>query len=466
MFKYFLCFLLAVGSAGVSFAQSGADTLLMVPDKGGAYFYHVVTSKQTIYSLSREFDVAPGKLASFNDLTLKSPLKLYQLLRIPLLPSNLDQSTQSPASGMIPLYHKVMNGETLYHIGQLQGKVPVTLLRTWNHLKGNSLRQGQFLVVGWLKKADGHPQVATTAPAAGNKQASPDTGVTPEVTAGTPSPAPQAKKMVHRENNGGFLGEVIASENEKGAGNVGSGNEATAVPAPSENSTVTSATHLAPPVPRKEDAFTVTPAPAHAGTSPTRPKVSLVPGNTEVTDQTLANTAASGEALSAPTQKTAVPEKPDSFELLLNRVTHGPVTPSGASPATPSPAAAVPAGAGIPATDTPGTVKSEFQAQYDQQTGDGSHVATEKGAAGWFRSNVKPGSGRYYALCNDLPRGTVVRVVNPINQRSVLAKVLDGIPKQKDNYNLIIKLSDAAMGDLGVTQSRFWCELNYMKKDQ
>jgi len=165
--------------------------------------------------------------------------------------------------------------------------------------------------------------------------------------------------------------------------------------------------------------------------------------------------------------------------VLLNRVTTAkataatpsrpaagsvPVSASAAATAA-QPAASADAGAQAPplqpTAESPATVKSEFQAQFDQQTANGARLEVKKGAAGWFKSNVKAGSGRYYALCNDLPRGTIVRVVNPINQRSVLVKVLDVIPNQKDNYNLIIKLSDAAKGDLDVTQSRFWCEINY-----
>jgi hypothetical protein len=198
-----------------------------------------------------------------------------------------------------------------------------------------------------------------------------------------------------------------------------------------------------------------------------------------------------GEAVPAaapPTPKRlpapAAPSKPDSFEVLLNRVTTAKATaaatprPAGArAPETAGTAATAPrsavstdTGNGTPApgpsAETPATVKSEFQAQFDQQSADGAHLEVKKGAAGWFKSNVKAGSGRYYALCNDLPRGTIVRVANPINQRSVLVKVLDVIPKQKDNYNLIIKLSDAAKGDLDVTQSRFWCEITYPAQEK
>ena len=105
--------------------------------------------------------------------------------------------------------------------------------------------------------------------------------------------------------------------------------------------------------------------------------------------------------------------------------------------------------------------KSEFQELYLAQTQGEKLVTSKKGAAGWFKSNVKAGSKKYYALCNDLPRGTIVKVINPINKRFVFVKVLSSIPEQKENYNLVIKLSDAAMEDLGTHQPRFWSEIVY-----
>jgi hypothetical protein len=199
----------------------------------------------------------------------------------------------------------------------------------------------------------------------------------------------------------------------------------------------------------------------------------------------------------APAAPATAP-RTDSFALMLDRVTHHPGKVRAEKPATGLPSgqtsapgapdartaaamaaaaantSAVPAApavtpamtpAATPVLDTAASViaTSRFFSEYESQTAGGTKTAFRKGAAGWFHSNVKPGSGAYYALCNDLPRGTVVKVVNPLNQHAVLVKVLDVIPRQKENYNLVIKLSDAAMGDLGTTQPRFWCKIVYPK---
>lgn len=110
---------------------------------------------------------------------------------------------------------------------------------------------------------------------------------------------------------------------------------------------------------------------------------------------------------------------------------------------------------------TPEVPEGGFETMFNQQTGNGRDVTKEKGPGSWFKSNAVVGSGKYYALHNNVPRGTIVKVTNPLTGRSVYAKVLDAIPQLKANANLIIKLSDAAQDALGTNEGRFYCELSY-----
>ncbi|RAJ00317.1 LysM domain-containing protein [Chitinophaga skermanii] len=102
-----------------------------------------------------------------------------------------------------------------------------------------------------------------------------------------------------------------------------------------------------------------------------------------------------------------------------------------------------------------------FEQVYLTQTAKGKNAATEKGPGSWFRSNAVANSGKYYALHNSAPRGTIIKVTNPLNGKFIYAKVLDVIPSLKPNANLIVKLSDGAMSALGTNETRFYCELSY-----
>jgi LysM repeat protein len=498
------CFLFVLSLPAVSSAQSRRDTLLIVPARSGMYFYHVVAPKQTLYSLSRSYHLDVHKLAAFNHLDIHTRLKAYQLIRIPLTATNFNQTTPAPAPSLQPLYHKVIRGETLYHIAQLYDKVALPLLRRWNHLQGNEVRSGQFLIVGWLGAAKASaPAVASAVP--GEPRNAQPPAAAPAVSRASAPAAPgaregaqpgqakeqQAAPKEKEDSSAGddaFLNEVIAAENDRRSPAARSAAPAAQLPS-------TSAGPAA-------DAFTVK---VHA---PEKRAVQNKPAPAGQAETVEVKHSAVAPALAAP----AKAPRTDSFALMLDRVTHHPgkaraekpVTglPAGqtSAPGAPDahtaaamaaatantsaiPAAAVPDAPAVPAITpvvapaatpaiTPAATPaldsaaaviatSRFFSEYESQTAGGTKTAFRKGAAGWFHSNVKPGSGAYYALCNDLPRGTVVKVVNPLNRHAVLVKVLDVIPRQKENYNLVIKLSDAAMADLGTTQPRFWCKIIY-----
>jgi len=127
---------------------------------------------------------------------------------------------------------------------------------------------------------------------------------------------------------------------------------------------------------------------------------------------------------------------------------------------TSAPVAAAPAPAPAPAPvkSAPVSSSTDFEQLYEQQTNGGKKTTSEKGPGTWFKSNAV---GKYYALHNTAPRGTIIKVTNPLNGKSVYAKVLDVIPQMKANAGLIIKLSDSAMQALGSNETKFYCELSY-----
>ena len=126
-------------------------------------------------------------------------------------------------------------------------------------------------------------------------------------------------------------------------------------------------------------------------------------------------------------------------------------------PAATTPEPTKPAETTKPATSLPSG--ASFEQLYNQQTGNGKNVTTEKGPGGWFKSNAA--TGKYYALHNSAQRGTIIKVTNPLNGKSIYAKVLESIPQIKQNAGLIIKLSDSALEALGTNDAKFYVELNY-----
>jgi LysM repeat protein len=85
---------------------------------------------------------------------------------------------------------------------------------------------------------------------------------------------------------------------------------------------------------------------------------------------------------------------------------------------------------------------------------------SEQGVATWIDDeNINP--NKYFALHRTAPVGTIIKVINRMNKRSVFVKVVGKLPDTGDNDNTVIKISKASAEKLGVRDPRFQSELTY-----
>jgi len=113
---------------------------------------HIVSPKESFYSIGRMYNENPKELASFNHLKLQSGLGIGDNLKIPLNNNNFLQSGK-PANGevLVPVYHTVTSGETLYRLSVNYNKVPLSSIKKWNHLSSDAVSVGNPMIVGFLK---------------------------------------------------------------------------------------------------------------------------------------------------------------------------------------------------------------------------------------------------------------------------------------------------------------------------
>jgi hypothetical protein len=104
-----------------------------------------------------------------------------------------------------------------------------------------------------------------------------------------------------------------------------------------------------------------------------------------------------------------------------------------------------------------------FHPDYLSQTENGRKTRSASGLAGAFKSTSGWDNGKFYALMNNVERGTVVKVTNLSNNRVVFVKVLGDIADIKQNTGMVIVISDAAVAQLGIASDRFPSELSYAK---
>jgi LysM repeat protein len=98
---------------------------------------------------------------------------------------------------------------------------------------------------------------------------------------------------------------------------------------------------------------------------------------------------------------------------------------------------------------------SYFRTQYEES---GKSIS---GNAGIFKSTSGWNDGKYYALVNNVPVGTIVKVNNPVSGKTIFAKVLGNLPDMKESLGLIARLSDAAAAQMDATGVKFSVEVRY-----
>ncbi|MDQ3276686.1 MAG: LysM peptidoglycan-binding domain-containing protein [Bacteroidota bacterium] len=103
-----------------------------------------------------------------------------------------------------------------------------------------------------------------------------------------------------------------------------------------------------------------------------------------------------------------------------------------------------------------------FKASYDAQVKVQPVQKDEMAAAGIFKTASGWQDAKYYALLDNVEPGTIVRIVNPNNNKAVYAKVLDKMTGIRQNQGYDIRISNAAATALDISETdKFFVRVNY-----
>lgn len=287
------------------------------------FLSHKVQPKETWYAIGRMYNLSPKEIAVFNNTDLNKGLTIGDVLKIQLVTANFSQDGNKSADEvLVPVYHKVAEGEWMYRVSTNHNKVPVDQLEKWNKISSSQVKAGLNLIVGFLKvKKD---QSALASSAAGDLAISPKSPVEP----------PKELKPINS------------------------------------------------PVDNKQPVTKAEPAP--------------------------------------PLKKVELPAADPA-----------------ANPAT--------------IDFRGGYFKSQFE----------SNGKSARGNATIFRSTSGWKDGKYYALMDNVPVGTIVMVTNPASNKFVYAKVLGNLSDIRENAGLTIRISNAAAAELGVGESKFSADIKF-----
>lgn len=100
---------------------------------------------------------------------------------------------------------------------------------------------------------------------------------------------------------------------------------------------------------------------------------------------------------------------------------------------------------------------SEYSGIFGRYASGGFKMKRNRGAANFMNDNTS--GNPYLAFYNDAETGSVVKVVNLMNKRTVYVKVVGKLPVADASREIIIKLSQKAAKDLGAVDDKFLVEV-------
>lgn len=113
---------------------------VFIPKEDENYIYHEVKSKQTIYTLTKEYGISEAALKSLNP-QLEQGLKAGDVIRIPKKKENAAAETVTVPDGM----HLIQKGETIYSLSKLFGVSEDELYIANPSLQTDGVKVGAFI---------------------------------------------------------------------------------------------------------------------------------------------------------------------------------------------------------------------------------------------------------------------------------------------------------------------------------
>lgn len=145
-----------IGMLVLCFCVAAQQKLLLKGKPNAMYVEHKVGEKESLSSIGRTYGLTASQLSRFNGRSPSSVLSKGSILKIPVSIDGISQKTGTP------VYHTVVKGDNLFKISERYNKVPVSQLKAWNKLGTAGVKNGQELVIGYIKTNSDQPSLVST----------------------------------------------------------------------------------------------------------------------------------------------------------------------------------------------------------------------------------------------------------------------------------------------------------------
>ncbi len=129
------------------------DSLLLTVEDGKKFVHHPIKAKQTLFSISRYYNIGLEELFEFNPAFRNDPtLRIGSRVKIPIPNKAIKRYKSSSfiTSENTPIFYVVQPGDNLYQISKRYFEMPIDSISKRNRLKNNAIKPGQRLLMGWM----------------------------------------------------------------------------------------------------------------------------------------------------------------------------------------------------------------------------------------------------------------------------------------------------------------------------
>ena len=373
---------------------------LMIKSKNKSlYLDHIVAPSQGLFAIGRLYSVHPKFIADYNKLDLNAGLSIGQVIHIPITDTNFSQQSKKGT----PVYYTVGESEGLLKVSNANNKVTMQKLRDWNRLSNDNIAAGKKLIVGFLLSKEMEAYVAKkSVKEQPVKQQDQPVVKTEQVKENVKEqPVKQPEKPVVK----------TVTEKDKPINKV----------AEEEKAIV------------KKNAATDKPV---VKSEPEKEKPVKIKADEEKSITKADPAKDKPVDKNEPVKETVqMKEEPKKTEHVFAKEED---------------------------VDPAGSEHGYFKGSFDLQVKGSPASKNATVTSGIFKTTSGWQDAKYYLLIDDVATGTIVKISNPENNKTVYAKVLGEMNGIRQNQGLNIRISNAASTALGLSDTeKFILKVNY-----
>ena len=362
------------------------------------YLDHIVAPSQGLFAIGRLYSVHPKFIADYNKLDLNAGLSIGQVIHIPITDTNFSQQSKKGT----PVYYTIGENEGLLKVSNANNKVTMQKLRDWNRLSDDNIAAGKKLIVGFLLSKEMEAYVAKKS----------------------------VKEQPVKQQDQPVVKTEQVKENVK--------EQPVKQPEKPVVKTVTEKDKTINKVAEQEKAIVKKNAVEDKAVVKKEP-AKEIPKKQAEEDKSVEKTIAVKEkpvVKNEPVKETAqIKEEPKKTEPVLVKEE---------------------------IVDPAGSEHGYFKGSFDLQVKGSPASKNATVTSGIFKTTSGWQDAKYYLLIDDVATGTIVKISNPENNKTVYAKVLGEMNGIRQNQGLNIRISNAASTALGVSDTeKFIVKVSY-----